>query len=339
MAKKPSRSQTYWEARSLERLILSEEQGNELNNRLFKIYDQAFRNVNREVEKVYKNYAQNGILSKEQLATGLTPEGRRSFLKAVSESAKNLGIDPDDMYDERYLLQLTRLEALKEQVRMKIYEIAPESINASEQEYLGIVENAYSTIQADLEFQGLTPSFTTLDKAVADAVLRSEWVGGNYSSRIWGNVDQLAEELPILLGGALTSGQSYQKTARILRERYDVSKYRATTLVRTESNYLHNQAELQSYVDDGISKYEYDAMMDNRTTKICRSLNRKIFLVKDAVPGKNYPPMHPNCRSTTVVVLVQDAELALTFEARTDRLNVGPSNETIANRWRKKIIG
>lgn len=24
------------------------------------------------------------------------------------------------------------------------------------------------------------------------------------------------------------------------------------------------------------------------------------FKVKDAVPGKNYPPMHPNCRSTTV---------------------------------------
>ena len=31
-----------------------------------------------------------------------------------------------------------------------------------------------------------------------------------------------------------------------------------------------------------------------------QEMDGKHFKVKDAVPGKNFPPMHPNCRSTTV---------------------------------------
>ncbi|HAR6195904.1 TPA: phage head morphogenesis protein, partial [Staphylococcus pseudintermedius] len=32
----------------------------------------------------------------------------------------------------------------------------------------------------------------------------------------------------------------------------------------------------------------------------CRHYDKKVFKVKDMVPGVNAPPMHPHCRSTTV---------------------------------------
>lgn len=31
-----------------------------------------------------------------------------------------------------------------------------------------------------------------------------------------------------------------------------------------------------------------------------KKLDRKHFKVDEAVPGKNYPPMHPRCRSLTI---------------------------------------
>lgn len=46
--------------------------------------------------------------------------------------------------------------------------------------------------------------------------------------------------------------------------------------------------------------YKYVAKIDKKTSKICHSLNGKVFKVKDMIPGVNAPPMHPWCRSTTV---------------------------------------
>ena len=48
------------------------------------------------------------------------------------------------------------------------------------------------------------------------------------------------------------------------------------------------------------SEYEFVAKMDERTSKTCRSMNGKVFKVKDMIPGVNAPPMHVWCRSIVV---------------------------------------
>ncbi|EMB4136641.1 TPA: minor capsid protein, partial [Staphylococcus aureus] len=55
---------------------------------------------------------------------------------------------------------------------------------------------------------------------------------------------------------------------------------------------------LKDLGEDG--EYKYVAKIDSKTSKLCHSLNGKIFKVKDMIPGVNAPPMHPWCRSTTV---------------------------------------
>ncbi|HBI0817491.1 TPA: minor capsid protein [Staphylococcus aureus] len=55
---------------------------------------------------------------------------------------------------------------------------------------------------------------------------------------------------------------------------------------------------LKELGEDG--EYKYVAKIDSETSKLCHSLNGKIFKVKDMIPGVNAPPMHPWCRSTTV---------------------------------------
>ncbi|NFZ30137.1 phage head morphogenesis protein, partial [Staphylococcus aureus] len=55
---------------------------------------------------------------------------------------------------------------------------------------------------------------------------------------------------------------------------------------------------LKELGEDG--EYKYVAKIDSKTSKLCHSLNGKIFKVKDMIPGVNAPPMHPWCRSTTV---------------------------------------
>ncbi len=223
------------------------------------------------------------------------------------------------------------MEALQKQTYIEIMSIAPQEVNITDPHYREVLTGNYKAMQSDLKEQGIIPQFSQLDNKVADAVMRSQWFDGNYASRIWSNTKNSASEIPNIVGGGLTSGQSYQRTAQILKERFDVARYQAVRLVRTETNYFNGQAELQSYVDDGIQEYDFDAILDGRTSKICQDLNGQRFLVKDAMPGKNYPPMQGNCRSTTAVVFPGEAIIKPTPKQRIERLDIGPSNKSIAS--------
>lgn len=61
------------------------------------------------------------------------------------------------------------------------------------------------------------------------------------------------------------------------------------------------------YSAAGVTEYEYMATMDARTCEVCGALDGKHFPIKDATPGVNFPPMHPNDRCTTVEYDPDDA--------------------------------
>lgn len=77
-------------------------------------------------------------------------------------------------------------------------------------------------------------------------------------------------------------------------------RFCASRLIRTEVNYFSNQGFLEGYKAAGITRYRFMATLDLRTSAVCRQLDGKTFLVEEAQPGKNVPPMHPFCRSVTV---------------------------------------
>lgn len=329
--------QNYWQKRSIARLLKSEKKGLNTLTSILSIYDEAEKNIEKELQSLYANYSNKGILDKKELEKALTPTERKAFLRKVANKARKLGLDPDKVLDERYLARLTRLQALKDQIKFEVMNIAPQEVAASEKTYANILGSNYKDVQKDINTIGGYPAFSKLNTDIVDEILRNQWYGGNYSSRIWGNTDTLSERLPIVLGAALSSGTSYQKTAMMLRDEFKTSQYEASRLVRTESNFFHNQAELQSYIDDGILEYDYDAVMDGITSKVCRKLNNKRFKVSEAVVGFNYPPMHGHCRSTSAPVLEGDEKRVGTRAERTARLTAGPTNAQIKRKYTKKI--
>ena len=85
------------------------------------------------------------------------------------------------------------------------------------------------------------------------------------------------------------------------------SYHQAETLIRTETNNFHAQADVRAYEAAGVEEYEFVATLDSHTSEICASLDGKHFPIKEAKTGVNYPPMHPRCRSTTVEYDPEDA--------------------------------
>lgn len=74
------------------------------------------------------------------------------------------------------------------------------------------------------------------------------------------------------------------------------------TAVRTVTTAIQNEAALtaqQSY-HDVIGKYRFEAILDSRTSDICRPLDGSLWAPND--PKMPVPPLHPNCRSTLVPI-------------------------------------
>ena len=72
----------------------------------------------------------------------------------------------------------------------------------------------------------------------------------------------------------------------------------AVRLIRTEMNFVNNSAAYDSMDECGITYYEFIAVLDNRTSKVCQSRDGEVYPMSEKSVGFNYPPLHPRCRST-----------------------------------------
>ena len=50
----------------------------------------------------------------------------------------------------------------------------------------------------------------------------------------------------------------------------------------------------------GIEQYQILAILDDRTSDICQEMDGTIVPLNEKEVGINYPPFHPNCRTTTI---------------------------------------
>lgn len=79
-------------------------------------------------------------------------------------------------------------------------------------------------------------------------------------------------------------------------------------MVRTASAHVTSQASLKTFERVGFGSYQLSAVLDSRTTPVCRALDGKIYKTSDK--GRKVPPFHPGCR--TLMIAVSDDEPAFT---------------------------
>lgn len=143
--------------------------------------------------------------------------------------------------------------------------------------------------------------FKQLSTRYVKQALNEQWHGKNYSQRIWNNTDKLADRLQELFTAQQMSGMSEREMAQAIEKEFGAGIYNAKRLIRTEANYFHNKIKLDSWKERGVEEYQLVAVLDKRTSQICRHMDGKVFKVKDAEVGTDYPPLHPNCRTVAVI--------------------------------------
>ncbi len=242
------RTNAYWAKRANERLVESEKTSEKYRREIRKVYTQAQRDTLEQLKKIYADYwTKDGGFDKQKLRLMTSSKDMNAFVAKL----KKAGLY--DKIPENYLGRINRLEFLNAQMWYESHLAGMKQdgilTSANRQVY---EDSYYRSIYDVSKGIGSTPSFTMLDKQTVNQILDTEFDGKNYSERIWGNSDILANQLKDKLAVAIATGQSIQKTARDFRERFNVQNYYAERLVRTETNYFHNSAELESYDSMGF---------------------------------------------------------------------------------------
>ncbi len=116
------------------------------------------------------------------------------------------------------------------------------------------------------------------------------------------------------LRGRLQFGANQTMTAKAQRlaggDGMRLANSQVMTVVRTSVNQVQNAVSQATYSanQDVTQKYEYVAVLDARTSKICGSLDGRTFKYGEGP----MPPQHFNCRSTTVPI-IDDEDLRRRF--------------------------
>ena len=304
-----NKNKEYWEKRQLAREELSFNKGTEAYKEYVKILSESKKEIENKIAQLYAKYQQEvtklGIdkIQANKLLRGTEYKEWRydigKYVEEIEKLKKNNPVEFRKMSVEletlAYRSRISRLDSLKAGVDYELIQ-AGEKIKGKVTDTLtDVYENTYTSFVEDLNFKKGVISSSTIKMA-----LEQEWSGANYSSRIWSNIDNLAKAIKNEVIVGLNKGINYRTMSQNIAKKFDTSYKNAERLVRTETAHIQNQATLMGYKDSGVVKYEFLAVLDSRTSHTCASLNGEVFKTENAMEGENYPPMHPNCRSTTV---------------------------------------
>ena len=307
----PKKQAEFWKEAALLREVAVQDNATYTAEEILKLYDEALEDIEVEIRKIENNYKKLIDVDDETAKYYLTQVqedvSTAQLLQALEQAPDEKArrdileyINSNERSTLAYAARRERYRAVEKEIYARIKVIAAKGIplmgemlkNAYKESYYGNIDDMAKGANVGIRFSILN------DRAINEAV-NAKWSGKHFSKSIWDNTDKLAEESQKLVVKALMSGESLNKTADKLAEKFQVSKFQATTLVRTETAHIHNEADFQAYKDVGIKRYKYLATLDYATCGTCQPLDGMVFDVSQRQEGVNAPVMHPRCRCTT----------------------------------------
>lgn len=131
--------------------------------------------------------------------------------------------------------------------------------------------------------------------------------------------DQLVKDAQAIIYNAIQTGELPEETIQKLHQVFEpyvgdpfsivddvqLEPFRLETILRTNATDAFNQGRLteaRSFAPGLILAMEFSAILDDRTTEICRELDGRLFRMDDPDLDRFKPPLHFNCRSMLVAV-------------------------------------
>ena len=305
-------SKKYWIKRTAALEAALQDAAADLTEDIISAYEKAIENINADIRQVFKAYVAMDIPDGEAEKLLNAAESDKSYqelmqLYAETTDEKRRADILARVNAQAYGARISRLEGVKSRILIEMTRVANRAVKEQKTLYTDTLQKSYYTnIYNIAEGLDCGIDFSLLPQRAIDRVLREPWKGSNYSNRIWDHNDRFIETVQETVTSGIIAGHSVNRMAGQLEEyvkstRPEDIRTSTRTLVRSETAHFMNQGQLQSYKDIGIEKYRFVCAFSENTCDRCAPKDGECFDVDKAVEGKNYPPIHANCRCITVM--------------------------------------
>lgn len=310
-------TEEYWSNRQLEAFTEGEKSALELAKRLKVNYDASIVEIDKEIAAFYGKFARENGITLQEAKKLLDKSELKSFkvqLQEYMDYAKEHEFDKNyinELSILKYRTNISRLEQLKANIKFQLAKLMKkdqdEILSTMLEEYDFSYLNSIFSIQqkAGISFMFAKPAAKVIEKYLSQNLNIGNYAIGK--DQIWEyKIPKLMEILNIKIPQGIILGQNPKKVAKLVADPVEKDYNNIVRLVRTEYNYIFNQAAFDAYEAAGMNQYQILATLDERTCNTCGPLDLLVVYLKDKEIGVNHPPFHPNCRCTTIAYFEPD---------------------------------
>lgn len=320
-------NEEYWKARALEAKKLTEQEADKTAAYINEQYRKAMKDIDDRVRLWYQRFAENNSMTMQQAKKVLNGPEIANFRMDLKEYIKR-GEALNEHFDPAWMKRLEsasavhhiqRFEMIRIQTQQAMEELYGNQLDAIDDLARSIFENGYYHSLFSIQKKAGTGwSVNAINKDRLEKFIKRPWApdGEAFSSRIWKNKAKMINELHTALTQGCITGAPVERVAKQMAERLGVGASNAERLLRTEAAHFATEGDIQGYKDTGVKEYQYIAALDHKTCEICAELDEQVIKVSDYEEGVNAPPLHPNCRCTTVPYFDDEFTVGETRAAR-----------------------
>lgn len=294
----------YWETRAEARQNFYDRASAKTLHTVNRAFDRMVKQLHHDTERIIGNFAHYFELSRTEAMKMLREpapqsvlDDLRARLSTITDEGQRLALQAR-LSAPAYAARITRNQAIQEAARVNAVQAADVEARVGQIHMRDMLHEGFDRTMYDIQkYTGLGFGFSGVDRKRLDQILRYNWSGRHFSERVWLNSRATARQLSSALTEVILQGKTSRQTFDELMAASGGSRMAANRLLRTETNYITNQATAEAYEQAGITKYRYMAVLDGRTSTLCQEKDGEVFELAKAEVGVNYPPLHPFCRS------------------------------------------
>lgn len=300
----------HWQEREAikDNIKRDKELAREINKRL----DQLMKDIEVEINRELQAYAKGQNIDLDEVHQRINEMDVKAFQKKAKEYVKNKDFSATANYELKIYnrkMRINRLEWIKSMLGIEL-------LNGFDDIEKILDEYFKDSAKRELIKQSGILGDTVMSNysEVIEKVVNGSFHNATFSKRIWQYQEELKAELDKLLTRQMVNGHNPRRVARDLRKEFDVTKFEAERMMRTESARIQGELQKSSYERFSVKEYEW--VTEPTACSVCKDIARVgRYKVKDMEIGINMIPAHPNCRCSTVPISDRE-EMLKDFERR-----------------------
>ncbi len=300
----PSKSKRYWTIRQLKHEHELRKDASEFIEEAQKTYNEAMFKLEQDIAtRLVRIADDNGISVTEAMRRLDKKEliGWEMRLNEFIELAEQKGLSKEmelSLRNASSRVHLTHLQEMKNLIDLQMT-LHYTGLEKDVKKFLGA---EWDKIITQATEDGISKVATGYNQKALQTVLSKPWAadGKTFSKRIWEDGQKVSRQLQNNLEQSILIGKNPKDIIKDIECTTGAKESDIARLVYTEHAYVASEADSFTWKDMGLEKYEISAVIDAKTSEICREMDGKVFDMKNRRVGVTAPPFHPYCRTVTI---------------------------------------